>query len=327
MPQTSYGDISPRTAAAVAAGFLDRAEPVLVIEHFGQSKPLPGRKTQTMVFRRYNALDPTPKVLTEGVTPSSNSLTSTDVTLTLQQMGDGLQTSDIVIDTHEDPVLQQMQDVLGEQSGQMVELMRFGKLKAGTNVFYANGSARSNVNTTLTLALQRQITRSLKRQNAKKITRVVRSTPDYGTKPIAPSFIAFCHVDLENVIRGLAGFVPPEEYGQLTPYPSEIGKVEDVRYISSTIFEPWDDAGGAHGTMISTTGTSADVYPILYISRDAYAISALKGEYAITPMVTNPKASDSDPWAQRGWVTWKTMQGAVILNDAWMVRAEIAIPE
>jgi len=46
--------------------------------------------------------------------------------------------------------------------------------------------------------------------------------------------------------------------------------------------------------------------------------------HAVTPMVVNPKPSDSDPLGQRGHAAWKSMQTAVILNDAWMVRAEVA---
>jgi N4-gp56 family major capsid protein len=76
--------------------------------------------------------------------------------------------------------------------------------------------------------------------------------------------------------------------------------------------------------MLSTTGTSADVYPVLFLGRDAYGIVALKGMFALTPMVVNPKPSDSDPLAQRGHVSWKSMQTAVILQDAWMVRLEVA---
>jgi N4-gp56 family major capsid protein len=91
-----------------------------------------------------------------------------------------------------------------------------------------------------------------------------------------------------------------------------------------TIFEPFPDAGGAKGTMLSTSGVNADVYPILYLGRDAYGIVALKGVYAVTPMVVNAKPSDSDPMAQRSHASWKTMQTAVILNDAWMLRVEVA---
>ena len=150
----------------------------------------------------------------------------------------------------------------------------------------------------------------------------------YGTEPISPAFVGLCHPDLEGDIRNLPGFVPAEKYGSISPWEKELGKCEDVRYLTSTIFDPWADAGGAKagasGTCLSTTGTSADVYPLLYVGSDAYGIVALKGAYAITPTVVNPKPSDSDPLGQRGHAGWKSMQTAVILNDLWMVRAEVA---
>ena len=97
----------------------------------------------------------------------------------------------------------------------------------------------------------------------------------------------------------------------------------DVRYVTSTIFEAFNDAGGARGTMLSTTGVSADVYPVLFLGRDAFGIVALKGQYAVFPMIVNPKPSDSDPLAQRGHAAWKSMQTCVVLNDNFMVRAEV----
>ena len=112
----------------------------------------------------------------------------------------------------------------------------------------------------------------------------------------------------------------------MPPYENEIGKCEDFRYLSSTIITPWEDGGAAHGDKaVSTGGTKADVYPILYVASDAYGIIPLKGKGAVTPMVVNPKPSDSDPLAQRGHVAWKAYQTACILNDAWMVRAEVGV--
>lgn len=324
MPITAYGDISPRTAAYASKEMLKRGIPYLVIEKFGQAKVLPANNSKTITFRRYNALAATPNALTEGVTPAAKSLTKTDVSATLVQYGDLISTTDVILDTHEDAVLMEATAVLGEQAAQMIETVRYNVLKAGTNVFYANGASRVAVNTTVTRTLQRQITRALKRQNGRQITSVVASTPSFNTQQVAASFVALCHPDLEGDIRNMTGFVPVEQYGTVTPYESEIGKVEDVRYISSTILTQFADAGGAKGAMLSTTGTSADVYPILYIARDAYGIVPLKGKTSLTPMVVNPKPSDSDPLAQRGHVSWKSMQTAVILNDLWMVRAEVA---
>ena len=322
---TLYGDISPRTAAYAAADMLKRGLPFLVLEKFGQAKPLPENKSRVMTFRRYNALPNTPVPLVEGVTPSAKQLTKTDVTCTLTQYGDRIELSDVVMDTHEDPVLAEASDVLGEQAAQMIETVRFNVLKAGTNVFFANGTARNQVNTRITTALQRQVTRALKRQNARPITNVVRSTPNFGTASIAAAYISVAHPDVENDIRDMIGFRPSEDYGTMTPFESEIGKVESCRYVTSTIFEPWLNAGGAKGTMLGSIGANADIYPVLTFGRDAYGIVALKGRYAITPMIVNPKPSDSDPLAQRGHAGWKSMQTAVILNDFWMARSEVAV--
>lgn len=277
-----------------------------------------------MKFRRYNALPNTPQALSEGVTPTGQTLTVTDVTATLTQYGDRVTITDVILDTHEDQTLNEAVNLLGEQAAQMIEKMRFGVLKAGTNVIYGNGSARTDVNTAISINLQRRAVRALKRQNARFITSIVRSTPNYGTENVAPGYVALIHPDLEADVRQLTGFVPAEKYGSMTPWENELGKCEDVRYVSSTIFEPWADAGGAKGTMLSTTGTNADVYPVLFVGRDAYAIIALKGMFALTPMVVNPKPSDSDPLAQRGHCGWKAMQACVILNDAFMIRAEVA---
>lgn len=335
----NYGDISPRTAAYVIKDLLKRAIPYMVIEKFGQSYPIPQNSTKTAKWRRYFLQGATgsagsgsgnfytPLALTplvEGVTPAGNRLATQDYTCALNQYGDYVTISDVVADTHEDPVLQEATGIMSEQAAMTIETIRFNILKAGTNVFYANGVARASVNTPPTLALQRQITTSILRQNGKMLTSVVKSTPDYRTEPVEGAFIALCHPDLETDIRSMTGYINPKQYGTTTPYENEIGAVERVRYLSSTIFFPFPDAGGAKGLMRSTSGTSADVYPILYIARDAYGIVPLKGKDSITPMVVNPKPAPGDPLAQRGTVGWKAWQSAVILQDAFMVRAEVA---
>jgi len=328
---TTYGDISPRTAAYVAKDFLKRAVEHEVLPLFAQTKPIPPNSTKSIIFRRYEALSTTPNVLTEGVTPTAKKLTKSDVTANLVQYGDWMELTDVVADTHEDPVLQEMTDVLSEQAPQMLEIVRYGILKAGTNKFYANGTARTDVNTPVSLTMQRKVTRALKRQIARPITKVVRPTVEYGVSGVAPAYIAITHTDVESDIRNMPGFVPVEQYANMTPYPMEVGKVENVRYLCSTLMTPYDDGGdtydGSGSAMLSTSGSDADVYPILYIGRDAYATVPLRGKNAITPMVVNPKPANGDPLGQRGSVGWKSYHTAVILNDLWMAVGEIAVSE
>lgn len=319
-----YGDISPRTAAHAVAKMLTRGVPYLVLEKFGQVYVMPNKSTKVAKFRRYNALALATTPLVEGVTPAGSKVTVTDVTATLEQYGDFVPFSDVIEDTHEDPFLQQVSDVLGEQAAQTMETIRWNIIKAGTNVFYANGSQRTDVNTPITLALQRKCTRALKRQNAAYITSVVASTPQFRTEPVEAAYIGLVHPDVENDIRNISGFIPTKQYGSTTPWSNEIGAVEDVRYLRSTIFTAFADGGGAKGAMISTTGTNADVYPVLYVSKDAYGLVPLKGKDSMSIMVVNPKPAPGDPLGQRGTAGWKTMHTAVILNDLWLVRAEVA---
>lgn len=320
----TYGDLTPRTAAYAVAKMLIRGVPVLVLEKFGQVYMVPDKMTKVAKFRRYNALGLATTPLVEGITPAGKKVTITDVTATLDQYGDFVPFSDVIEDTIEDPFLQQITEVLGEQAAQSVETIRWNIVKAGTNVFYANGSSRAAVNTPISLGLQRRITRGLKRQNAMHITNVVASTPNYRTEPVEAAFIGLCHTDVENDIRNMTGFIPTKQYGTVTPWTNEIGAVEDVRYLRSTLFTPFADAGGAKGLMLSTSGTLADVYPVLYLAKDAYGIVPLKGKDSLAIMVVNPKPAAGDPLGQRGTAGWKTMQTAVILNDAWLARGEVA---
>lgn len=345
---TSYGDISPAVAAYSVVRMLKRAMPYLHLEKFGQTYPLPTNSTQTAKFRRYflsgaaGAAGPDNgggtngagsafnipvaiQPLIEGVTPSGSVLANQDYTVTLAQYGDYVTITDVIEDTHTDPVLQQATDILGEQAAVTVETLRYNVLKAGTNVWYANSvTTRAGVITAIALADQRRVTTGLNRQNAKKITTVIASTADFNTKSVEASYMAVCHPDLETDLRSMTGFKVVADYGpHTTPFEGEIGSCEQVRYLTSTVIAPFLDAGGAKGALRSTSGTSADVYPILIFGRDAFGLVPLKGKSSMTPMVVNPKPAAGDPLAQRGTVGWKLWTATVILQDAFMARLEV----
>lgn len=329
-----YGDISPRTAAKVIKDLLPRAHHVMVLEKFGVPTTLPANSTKTVAFRRYNALPNTPVPLTEGIQPTGSPLTVTDVTLTLTQYGNFVPFTDVIADTHEDPVLQTLtSDLIPQQAAETIERVRYGALQACTNVFYGGGVAsRSLVAATIDLNLIRKIVRALKRQNAAKITKVVKASINIGTEPVNAAYVCVIHPDLEPALRALnsttpGAFVPVEKYAGITPFESEIGKVEEVRFVSSTLAMPYASAGAAPGSNWVTSGSNkADVYPLLFLGANAYGIVALKGQYSAQVLVSNPKPQAGDALAQTGTVGWKTMQGAIILNDLWMAVAEVAAP-
>ena len=330
---TKYSDagVSPRTNVYAERQMLKHAGPVRILDKFGMLRPMPKNKTQTVKFRRPKVFTAATTPLVEGVTPSATQFRYEDVSATIKQYGEVVEITDVIEDTHEDPVLQDATQQAGENIGRTMEALDWGILRAGTNVFYANGTARGSVNTPITLDKQRAVTRALKAQKAMKITKVLDGSVNYATKPIEASYVAVHHTDCEADIRDLAGFTPVAEYGNRRPVNEyELGTVEDVRYICSPDLDPFADGGGAYagsGTaMVSTSGTSADVYPILFLGKEAYGLVPLRGQGAVSPSILRPGVkSKSDPLGQRGYVGWKAWHTAVILNQVWMARLEVAV--
>lgn len=326
---TDYGTISQRTAAWAAREMLAHAEPVLVLSKFGASKPLPMNRAKTASFRRPIPFDALPanRILAEGVTPTTVQMTYEDVTVTLNQYGSLVEITDVVHDMAEDPVLKDASMMSGEQAAETIENVTWGTIRGGTNVLYANGAARNAVNTPISKDKIRAATRALRAQRGRPITKILDSSPNWQTRAVEGGFVAVGHTDLESDIRNIAGFIPVADYGSRMPLcPEEIGTVESTRFVLSPVLTPFADAGGAAGeTVLSTTGTSADVYPLITFAREAFGLVALKGKYAIQPSVINPGViSKSDPLGQRGYVGWKTYFNALILNEAWMIRTEVA---
>lgn len=325
MATSTYSSISQRTNAYAAKEMLAHAEPIQCLSKFGMTKPMPKNKADTVKFRRPVPLAVATTPLTEGTPPTAKALTYEDVTVVLSQYGDVVEITDVVNDLAEDPVLKDAAMMCGEQAAETIETLMWGVIRGGTNVFYANGAARNAVNTVITLNKQRAITRQLKGNRGKKVTSMLSSSVKYNTQQVAAAFIAFAHTDLESDIRGLTGFTPTEQYGSMQALPYEIGKVEDVRYILTPVLSSFADAGGTAGSMVSTTGSSADVYPVVYVAKDAYGHVALKGAEAMSPTIINPGQLDkSDPLGQKGMVGWKTYHKSFIANQSWMCRLECA---
>jgi N4-gp56 family major capsid protein len=325
-PVNTTGTISQRTLVYAAREMLKHAQPVMVLEKFGKNIQMPKNKNTTARFRRPLTQTARTSPLVEGITPAVSSFNYEDVSVTLRQYGDVMDVTDVIQDTHEDPVLNDMTVQAGENIGRTLEALRWGVLRAGTTVFFANGSARNAVNTTISINKQRAVIRYLKAQKAMKITRILGGSTEINTTPIEASFVAICHTDCEADIRGLPGFVPVAEYGSRQPVSEyELGSVEDVRYVTSPDLDFFLNAGGTKGSM-SGAGSNADVYPILFMGQEAWGNVALRGYGSISPTVIPPGTPDkSDPLGQRGYVGWKTWFAAIRLNETWMARLECAV--
>jgi len=320
-------------------------------------KQIPKNSSATVQYRRWlpkGATTSTPNtwsvdaaahVLGEGETPQAESITAQDITATLLQYGVLYRYSDQVADLYEDDVPAAMVKLTGERMGLLQEMIRYGVLKAGTNIYRAGGvSARSSIIAKVSANLFRNVARGLSNNLAMKMTNVLAASPGIGTQPIEAAFIVVCHSDMEADLRSqLSGFVHISEYGQRKPvHENELGSWEQFRFVTSPHLAPYQSAGGtgasassvlaAAGTGgINAAGTeAADIYPLLVLAEEAYGDVMLRGMDSFQAYHRKPggnggaESSPDDPLGQRGHVGAKFYMTAVRLNELHMAVVEAA---
>lgn len=324
---TTYGDISPRTAIYAVANFLEHAMPVLVLEKFARVETLPKNKGTLVKWRRFVPFEVNVQTLVEGVTPAPSMLQYEDVTSIVQQYGNWVSFTDVILDTHEDPNLQKITMGLGEQAGAIKEAIIWAELIAGTNVLYTgDATQRSEVDAPISEDELVAAQRYLKAAKAKPLTKMLRASTSIATEPVAPGYIAFGNSNLEKDFRALPEFLVREKYSNYAFINDwEIGKFQDIRVILTPDLGPFWGAGSADTAgVLSRDGVRVDVYPIVIVGQDAFGVVPLRGMDAATVTVKNPVATYEDPLAQRGFASWKMWYVATRLNEEWMVRIEAA---
>lgn len=324
---------------------LKHAMPAEVLGITGQQRMMPKNQSKSIVHRMYlpygaantnwdtrnrPAVDAAAHELQEGVTPTADSLTPHDITVTLKQYGCLYELTDQTADTYEDDVPEEMKKQCGERIALVREMIRYGILKAGTNVYYGGGgSTRPSVNAKITLPLLRRISRNLQANHAKRITGILEPSEKISTQSVEASYLVFAHTDAESDVRDLPGFKHVAEYGsRKVASPYEIGSCENYRFILSPELAPYANAGAAVGVtgLYSTGGVNVDVYPFIVVGEDAWGQVALRGLDAIDPTYIQPGVKDkSDPLGQRGYVGAKFYMSCVLLNEGWMAVAEAGV--
>ena len=346
----NYGTRASRNLIRAAQGMLEHAQPITVLGDFGTQREMPQNSTDTLVFRRTlpfgastsgTTIENTSRyvgtpditasnfVLAEGVTPNSNTISFQDVSVQLQQYGVLFKYSSKVEQLYEDDIPGEMVKLTGETLAEVMEMVRYGVLKAGSTVIYANGSSRAAVNTPVSLNALRKSARTLESNRARRVTSRLAPGVNFGTRAVQPSYIVFVHTDAVSDIRNLPGFTRVEEYGSFKPiHDREVGACEDFRFISSPLLKSFAAAGASVGSsgMLSVGGTSVDVYPFIIIGEDAWGQVALKGMSAIKPVVLKASQTNhANPLGQFGYVGASTWFATVRLNDAFMARIEAGV--
>lgn len=314
---------------------LERAEPELVHDRYGQQRPIPKRSSKTIKWSRYGLfassastpsgvladIETRTAPLSEGVTPEGKYAARADVTATLQQYGDFAEVTDMVDLTNPDPVLTELSEMLGDSAGRSIDIVHRDQLAAGTNTFFSGAATTvGTVEAIVDTDLFQAVLRDLASQVAKRFTEIIRATDGVGTQPIRSSYWGIVHTDVHMPdLDDLPDFTPVHEYASQGPVqPGEVGSLKNIRFVETTQAKI-DLGAGATSSAVKNTAGEVDVYYTLIFGKNAYGISPLAGNAMRSITKSLGSAGTADPLDQRATTGWKAITApAKILNDNWM---------
>ena len=343
MAVQAYG-LSPGRVNEILGETLAYAEPTMVLALGCEMRQIPKNKGDNISYRRViptggattNAntinrysVTAAGHLLQEGVTPAAETLTDQYINVQLNQYGAIYGWTNKTADLHEDDIPKDMSRMMGKRMGLVQEMIRYGVMKACTNVFYSGGTTRATTDEAISLAVLRRAARGLMANHAGKKSRIIRPGPDYDTSAIEESFLVFVHTDAASDVRDLPNFVPVAKYaGMQTISPKEIGSCEEFRFILSPELAAYADAGGANSALYATTNAAAniDVYPFIVCGEESTFDIALKGEDSFDMnVIPHTQVDKNDLLGQRGYCGASFWSASLVVNNGFMAVVEAGV--
>lgn len=346
MPITSTNEISAAVNVQFQTLALRTAQDLAV--YFTGSTPAEVTthgNTFTALWRRIENLNPVTAPLAELTgsvsfpTRTADQPTVTDITATVQKFGNFIYLNDEVDLVNVNEMGRVLVKRLAMNAGQSLNRLQRNVLEDNsTAVFGGGATTATGVGGGGIVLADIQVTvNALQNNVAMKFLPMTEGSRNIGTTPIRSSFWGFTHVDTEEDIRGLTGFVPVEQYSSQTGVArGEFGAVGGVRWISTTEASIDADSGATiTGTATSegrsTSGTSYDVYNSIVLGMDAvgsvgFGARHVKNTYQIgdrlpaVQMISKPKGSAgaADPLNELASLGWRSWHAGVVLQGDWI---------
>ena len=228
-PYTKSQGLSEEMRTYYSDYLIDNAEPNLIHDQFAQKLPIPRHGGKTIQFRKYDPLPKLTTALSEGVTPSGQTMNMGVVEATVHQYGGYVEFSDLLLLTAIDNNLVMATKLLGSQAGRTLDTITREVLCGGTNVQYGADAVdarylltggKATGNHYMSVDCIKRAVRFLKNQNAEKIN---------------GAYACIIHPDCAYDLTNDPNWKFPHQYADTKElYEGEIGMIEGVRFVEST---------------------------------------------------------------------------------------------
>lgn len=272
--------------------------------------------------------------------------TITDLSVAMAKYGNAILLTEEVDLYNVNSKTVQLMDTLGANAGESLNLLMEAVFAGATNIRYSNGAAGgaasvSTINSPIVSGDIKYAVNKLNRNSAMLFTSQANGSTNIGTVPVRSSYYGIAHVDVEEDIRAITGFIPVEQYGGYTEtMPFEFGAVNGVRWCSTEIIPV-----ASNVTAVSSTGwlrggqssgsTNVDVYTSYIFGKEAVGSVGLGNMHATSSyemydpkkppaveLISHKPGSSGifDMFNEMGSIAWKAFFAGKILNDNWIVK-------
>jgi len=273
------------------------------------------------------------------VTPTYSS-----VTATCAKYGNAIQPTEEIDLINVNTTSVKLMDTLGANAAESLNTVAKAEYDNATIKRYSSGSAggaasagKSYVSSKMVAVDIQYAVNQLNANAAMPVTPLATGSRNIGTVPVRTSYYGICHVDVEEDIRGITGFIPVEQYGGYTEtMPFEFGAANGVRWCSTQVATIALSAGKKTATGYRGSSTTKNnVYTSYVYGREAIGTVGLGNMHADSSIeMYNPKtppaveiiykpkgsAGAGDPYNEVSSLAWKSWFVAKILNSGWIVQ-------
>lgn len=321
-----------------ASHILVYALPELMAAKLGSQMGVPNNNGDQLKFTYFDLFPVTGVSIIEGIPPASQPLVRRNVVLTLQQYGMWTPITDWTVDLHPDDIMEPILRNLATWMAQTIEKVTLNSLLSGLNVLYAGGVAsRAALASTITRQMVGRVNEIFNTFSAQKIKEIMSASSGFATTPIAASFVGIITPAMEDDLRHCANWKPVSSYSNpRAMLPNEVGNVDNVRFCTNVFLTPWLAAATSAASQTTfrssnadtATGSagSADVHPILFLAKDAFACANLNKTKSGEVKLRKPgMAVPGDELGQTGSAGIKFWYASTILTDYYLIRGEACV--
>lgn len=252
-----------------------------------------GNGFNALTYVGYSDLSAATTQLTEGTTPTSQSLSIVIDQATASQVGGLVEITDLALEYSPHRLIPVAADKIADQAAKTLDTMVREIISAGASVQYVTATSRATVATSnvITGAQVKKMQTILRRNNV----------PTFGDG----FYRAFIHpdsiFDLETDTAA-GGWMDANKYTDSLPLlTGEIGRYSGVRFQISSQAKVFATAGAS----------SANVYSTYFFGPGSYVVGDLE---SIESRFVAPGGDHGDPLGQKALVGWKAAFGCMLVD-------------